>query len=364
MKELFYSVGLSLPTIENIRTSDFDEHSLAISIEAIRNKSVALSSRSDAFIKMSPKELLAYYPKSNDGIFEGLPYSEAINWRSIGQAKLRLNPSQFRISHGNGVWNAVRHAGFEKRKSTTKRLSDGPAIRLKSCLNNVLEIQPATYFDQAKSNLIIDYAESTSPEGNLRSLLMQEYGNALPPLSDPRMANTVGIAAIVLIRTREGYRPYMRIRDGEALGYPTSGIHLTASAVAKWPTSEQSTMDPFAYFDDQMYARVCKDLGLPVSELSPQKNSNTPLKLYPVSLCREFQRAGKPQIFYIGVLDMSLKEIRDAREENFYTKKFFKFEDIQVEEKYILESIWASKTDEFTPEGAAGLALLQAGLGF
>ena len=62
---------------------------------------------------------------------------------------------------------------------------------------NTLSVQQAEYNDQRRSNLILDFKVPDFP--TLRDMMRTEYGRRLPPLSDDRLANTLGIALMVIV---------------------------------------------------------------------------------------------------------------------------------------------------------------------
>jgi hypothetical protein len=166
----------------------------------------------------------------------------------------------------------------------------------------VLKVQKATYHDQAKSNLILDF-DRDDPHRyiSLRTQLLTQYGSHLPPLDDERLANTLGVAAILFYWNGNQLVPYV-VRRVKKIGVFPGGLHCTASGVAKWPVG--SSAPSFKDLTDQMFGELDEGVGLKRSDI---------VELRPMALCREMARGGKPQLFYAGLTLLNRKELREKR---------------------------------------------------
>lgn len=371
MQNIEYNVGMSLSAKDKIQNGNNDIRvfkQLELELDVLE-KRIANNNTDEQFLTNDMQNFWPFYNQKTNDFFRGLPYTELRTWKQPESVQIVANSERIILSEGKPEWARIREEAFHKfvNKDKNRKISDGSAIRLNKFDGKILSVQRAGYFDQVRSNLILDY-KSGFPTSTLRKQLNTEYGDKLPPLADLRLANTIGISALILVKTRLGYRPYIRIRTGRSvtnqpLGYSTGGYHVTASGVAKWPAEDQSVFNAFHFFDDQMYEKICLDLGLPFDRLSPEKNPNSPLMLFPVSLAREHQRCGKPQLFYIGILDLNMKEIHELRKstdgnfENFL--KFAGFASEAEEEHFILNQSWTDKKHMFTPEAIASIRIIE-----
>jgi 8-oxo-dGTP pyrophosphatase MutT (NUDIX family) len=178
-------------------------------------------------------------------------------------------------------------------------------------MTQTLELQRTKYSQQAKSNLVLDWNGSTVEKsfsfGSLRSKLVAKHGRQFPPLNEDLLANTVGIAAMLLFRADSGeYLPYLQKRaDGLAV-FP-GAFHCTASGATQPPLIKAWDGAEFSFGDvflSDMYRELYEEIGVARSHI---------LDLVPVALCREYLRGGKPQIFFVGLTDLSPPELKKAR---------------------------------------------------
>ena len=163
-------------------------------------------------------------------------------------------------------------------------------------------IRQCNYSDGLKSNYGLDW------HGKLRSLLAQDYGSKLPPLDEPRLSNTLGLAVIVWYRAQNGagvpkmrYLPYLPKRARNLAVFPGGLFHCTASGEVQWKPEA-------ATFDQMFTADICRELyeevGLSRADLE---------WIVPVALCREFLRGGKPQLFFAGLASVGADELAGKR---------------------------------------------------
>lgn len=281
-------------------------------IQAWLNKGV--TKKNDPYLNYDAEYLLSCYPDEKR-VGDALPYVEIVDLLSLspGNIEVKVVPHKFRLNRGrkDSLWRAVSDAGYESLRKSG-RISpdrDDPVVRLNACeavdQGCHLTLQRASYSQQAKSNLILDYcvAELEHSYRTLRNQLKQQYPTRLPPLSDKRLANTIGIACQLFYREEGRFVPYLVRRLGK-VGVMPGGVHCTASGAAEWPSSisQQRAFDEF--FTSDMYREIEEEVGLSREDIED---------LQPVSICREFLRAGKPQIFYAGVVRLSRAELREKR---------------------------------------------------
>jgi hypothetical protein len=260
---------------------------------------------SDLFIRQAPRAGLLDYA-SETPVTPYLPYVEIANWceqfaRGVQpEIEVKLLHGDFRLaSWGPGDGDRIREQALADAKRDKPKTFDGPAVRVEDCTASgsklLLSVRKASYFDQRKSNLALDYRYRTQTGTvlTLRDLLRQEFGTSLPPLSDRRMANTLGVAALIMVREGDDFTPYLVQRSRDVAVFDRGGEwHCTASGVAELPPGHDGT--PY-FYKDSMLKELAEEVGILEHELET---------LEPVALCREMTRGGKPQMFFLGVTSL------------------------------------------------------------
>jgi hypothetical protein len=151
--------------------------------------------------------------------------------------------------------------------------------------------------------------------GTLRAYLTPTHRRTLPPFNEHLLANTIGIATIILYRNGRHLIPYLPRRVGtkfkdmlKTTGRSTKqvavfegGFHCTASGAAQW-CNNGSTFEDF--FVNDMYQELEEEVGLEKQHIDI---------LEPVALCQEFLRGGKPQIFFVGITNRTSEELDQLR---------------------------------------------------
>ena len=203
----------------------------------------------------------------------GLPYAQ------IG------GPGPYRVVGGEGAFQLDDVLGLRPKLDY-----DEPVVRLVSLEGNTLHVERAAFSDGVKSNYAMD------GDGELRSVLLAEYGPKLPPLQDRRLSNGIGTAVVVFDAAG---RPYLPRRAPRQSVFP-GGYHCTASGESVWTGALE--------FDEIFTANICRELdeevGLTRADLE---------WIRPVALCREFLRAGKPQFFFAARTRWSGEALRQRR---------------------------------------------------
>jgi hypothetical protein len=107
------------------------------------------------------------------------------------------------------------------------------------------------------------------------------------------MANTLGIAALIMVREGGDLTPYFVSRSRDVAVFNHGGEwHCTASGVAELPPGPDRV--PY-FYKDSMLKELDEEVGILEHELET---------LEPVALCREMTRGGKPQMFFLGVTSL------------------------------------------------------------
>ena len=260
---------------------------------------------SDPFLRQDPQADLRDYA-SEKPVTPYLPYVEIVNWceqfaRGVKpEIEVKLLRGDFQLgSWGPGDGDGLREQALAYALKVKPKTHNGEVVRIDDCTASGsklwLSVQKATYFQQRQSNLALDYQYKTITGTvlTMRDLLRQQFGLSLPPLSDRRMANTLGIAALIMVREAGDLAPYLVSRSRDGAVFNQGGEwHCTASSVAKLPRDEDRT----AYFyKDSMLKELDHEVGILEHELET---------LEPVAFCREMTRGGKPQMFFLGVTSL------------------------------------------------------------
>ena len=243
-----------------------------------------------------------------------LPYSEICNFYDAiknnqkPRIKVKLDPKDFMLkSWSSEIANSLVQIGSQERMGTGTIYKDDTVIRLSNVNIDetgaaTLHCQKAKYSDQVKSNLIVDFTSKMYTEADsLRYILRVNDGQKLPALSDKRMANTLGLACILFYWDNEYWTPLMIPRPPESLKAVSvfeGGWHCSASGAAEWPAATEQEF--FEAISNDMLREIHEEIGI-------EKNEIHDFDL--VAICREFARAGKPQLFFTGFVNLDFKTL-------------------------------------------------------
>lgn len=281
------------------------------------------------YLNYDAEKLIALYSEEAALDVE-IPYCEIARWLGVSvqesldalsRVELSVEPKRFTLSFdGDNNLKKYQVDALEEFYSFGKASSNGELVRLRDVKRNgdslIFEIEEAGYYDQVQSNLVMDWEEGP-PIGatkTLRKYLGREFGRNLPPLSDPRMANTIGIATVLLYQEKDEYVPYLvrRVKSGlgkvfnsdsrvpKSVAVNEGGYNCTASSVLPWMQTESFS----ELITGAMHNTLKREVGVTPDDLDI---------LLPVSLCREYLRGGKPQIFFIGVTHLTRDELDKRR---------------------------------------------------
>jgi hypothetical protein len=216
--------------------------------------------------------LIEWY-RDETPVLPGLPYAR------IGGA------GPYRVACTSEPFQLVDIAGVHPQLDY-----DEPVVRLVASDGETLHLQRAAFSDGVKSNYAMD------GPGELREMFRDQYGAKLPPLSDPRLSNGIGTSIIVF--DPEG-RPYLPRRAPRQSVFP-GGYHCTASGETVWTGASD--------FAGLFTANICRELEEEVGLRSADLDW-----IQPVAFCREFLRAGKPQIFFAARTHLGAGPLAERR---------------------------------------------------
>ena len=276
---------------------------------------------SDPFLRQDPVADLRDYAWETP-VTPYLPYVEIVNWCEQfapgvkPEIEVKLLRGDFQLgSWGPGDGDGLREQALAYALKMKPKTHDGEVVRIEDCTvigsKLRLSVQKASYFQQRQSNLALDYQYKTITGTvlTMRDLLRQQFGLSLPPLNDRRMANTLGIAALIMVREAGELTPYLVSRSRDGAVFNQGGEwHCTASSVAKLPDGPDRT--PY-FYKDSMLKELDQEVGILEHELET---------LEPVAFCREMTRGGKPQMFFLGVTSLDraalARKLSEAQRKN------------------------------------------------
>jgi hypothetical protein len=270
----------------------------------------ALGEAMAKFLESDLGTLARWYAQEAQGA-AGVPYVHLKQWSvrddsaAVAPVSVRVLPQRFDIQRNRPIgWLDVTEramAALAERGDDLSRSEKLIRIPAFDPVTSVMSVQQAEYNDQRRSNLVLDFSVSGLP--TLREMLRAEFGAVLPPLDDPRLANTLGIAMLVVVNFNGRLCGYCvrRAKRGVAVFQDTWAC--TASGAAKWPKRDDA---------DSFWAGVCSDMLEELDEEVGLKDEDLGLFM-PVAFSRELHRGGKPQLFFLATCSLSAEELRSRR---------------------------------------------------
>ena len=266
---------------------------------------------SDEFLNQYPAALAPLYDRER--LVRGrLLYVEQANFidRLVTEGKVEIHidtlPGVLTLApFADPATEGLREAGFARLREVGKYRHDSDVIRVSQIEPTPdgarLVMQKARYSDQARSNLILDFAGDGRAR-TLRMALHAETPGLLPALDDRRLANTLGVTVLVFYRDETGIlTPFLVPRTRKTAVMNRGLWSDSASGAAEWPRDELATPRTFeAYVMDDLYKELKDEIGLDRADLS---------LVLPLAIGREIMRAGKPQMFFIGFTPLNRKAL-------------------------------------------------------
>lgn len=287
-------------------------------------------------------------------------FSESIIKREVKDISIKTINEEF-FTQGSDLNSAViRAQAYAAYRAEGHANRDSQIVRINEITVDdrsiSMVIQPTRYFCQAESNLVLDYKAFTSFEkdqkqrkiSTLREIMSNENPGRLPPLSDRRLANTLGVAICLL--SREGELTLLRMvhRAGDVGVFP-EGIHPAMSCAINWNDNVHSD-HLMGFIMNDIEQEMQQETGLKPGEYE------TPV---PLSICREYLRGGKPQLFAISYTDKSQKELNELRDEQVKLNKKYRADKVEMRSAGLFSTnnpsldVTTKSNFKFTHEGAA-----------
>lgn len=250
--------------------------------------------------------------------------------------QIKCKKSDFRLDHDNDIHIEQFCSDAVKEFITSGKMNKNDStVRLDriSVENRIvtLTVSKAQYADQVKTHLVLDWENKHLKKIGLhtyRGFLTSKYNGKLPPLNSKYLPNSIGISIILYYKVDGVYIPYITHRNKSHLnkkknepalneGYYSS----SASGVLEW--NSKISIDSIK---DEMYREIKEEIGLEREDL---------LSIDLLSICRELLRAGKPQFFFIGFINLTEKEIINKRIKAIKQNKIDKSQKVEIREKVL-----------------------------
>jgi len=257
--------------------------------------------------------------RGEETIEESIPYSELVSWLrpTIEESQASALATVIRVLDDDhfldesDFFTAFRGQALDMMRKMKKYHFDSAIVRIPRAQHvegvATIEYQHATYSQQAGTNLVLDWSSAQhalrtmGKKMTLRAMLLDPE-HKLPPLDTPYLANTLGVACILLYREAGEWLPYLPRRAKKKVAVFEGGFHCTASAVCPWPETTANSLADLAA--KPMKQALWKEMRIPADHVTA---------LQPAALCREFTRGGKPQIFFVGTTDLSRDDLEEAQ---------------------------------------------------
>jgi len=289
---------------------------------------------------------------------KGFPYGKNVDELEIVFINAKFTTPDYLLEHSKKaieLFKALKKIRFDEK---LEEWQNDYSIRITKLdlAESKIYIQPATYFDQIATNLTLDWASGVLGEDEsltIRNYYEKHHHGLLTPLRSSILANTLGVAAIIVNpKTKEVLIP---IRGSEqAIMVEGNGkFHCSASGVFAWNESDNiENISSFEFFTKGMEKEIESEIGLKPGQYN----------LIPLAFTRELVRGGKPQLFFIAetMLDIGniLSEMKRAEE----SWEFLDKEDIKEDNpmfEYIASPLSAPQ-EMFTYEGWMAMKVAMA----
>ncbi len=213
-----------------------------------------------------------------------------------------------------GELAVLREQQIERRRAAGKlKKGDQPALRVadvsKTEKGIVYLVEEATYYDQVGSNLSLDatlpvgigVVPATTGSARAWDIAQSGSGKHLPSLSASRLSNTLGVAVGIRATDRSGRVGVIARRRGPNVDVYPNMWHVPFSFALSFmpPLPKQGELASLVNFD---YAKeLAEETKLEYGEIT---------SVYPVALCRDLVRGGKPQLFFEMTTSLNFEELK------------------------------------------------------
>jgi hypothetical protein len=254
-----------------------------------------------------------YYPDDRkkvtllrDGVTKEVEvgYQELINFIDQPNATIKVKGELTPYHQPREIIAASKEA-FAAFMHDRPQTTNGPCLRL-----NTLDLhkdgtysatlQTSSYFADVRGELTLDFPIDGNPFDTMRIRDVGDDGN-LRPLNDSIMGNDIGVFTVVAFCSEGEWYFHMLPRQNK-LGV-FNGMLSSVSGGMEPPKEQIDEL--VAYATSEIKREFHEETGLNAFELERQGRC----QVVPLAFTRELSRGGKPQFFYLTMLnDISEKE--------------------------------------------------------
>jgi 8-oxo-dGTP pyrophosphatase MutT (NUDIX family) len=235
-----------------------------------------------------------------------LPYKELVNYIEnpdsiinvdYSNQKLELDPNI--ISETDVAFNEF----IKKRPKTT----DGDILGVKGfkkVKSNIFDIKlvKSSYNNLVRINISLDFPLKNNNFKTLRTEDLNDKNN-LKSFDDSLLINSIGVSTVLTYRNNGNFYFYMKPRKGK-LGV-FNNMLSSVSGVVEPPKNTLTELTGFVA--DEIIRELHEETGLSIDEI----NKNPQFQIIPLAFTRELTRGGKPQFFFMIMIDkVSEKEFK------------------------------------------------------
>jgi len=288
----------------------------------------------------------------------GFSYGKDVNELEVVFIDAKFTPPDYLIKHSNKAVELFKALKKIRVNEETGEWQNDYSVRITKLdiTANKIYIQPAAYFDQIATNLTLDWASGVLGEDEsltIRNHYEKNHNGLLPPLNSSILANTLGVAVIVVNpNTKEVLIP-IRGNEQAIMNEGIGKFHCSASGVFAWDESDniKKTLS-FDFFSQGMEKEIESEIGL-----KPEQYN-----LIPLAFTRELVRGGKPQLFFIAETLFDIETIKSTMKMAEESWEFIDIDDINEKNpmyEYIASPSSAPQ-EMFTYEGWMALKIAMA----
>ncbi len=229
-----------------------------------------------------------------------IPYQELVNFNLTPEVKIHLNApiAEYVL---NDELLSVTDKAFTEFITQRPKTTNGNVLRVNKLVKEntnqfKINLEKANYFEVVRTNLTLDFPLK---HDNFSSLRIEDLDskNELKPFNDSCLTNPLGVSTVLTYHKNGSFYYYMKPRKGD-LGIFNNMLG-SVSGVVEPPESIDEQFELTEYITKELLRELQEETGLEshIIENNPQYS------IIPLAFTRELIRGGKPQYFYLIMID-------------------------------------------------------------
>ena len=228
-----------------------------------------------------------------------LPYSEIINFVKNPDAVITFEFTSELHKLSDVVINETSNAlnQFLEEKPNT---NNGKVLRIFEMVTNgknlLLKLQNSNYFNLVRTNLTLDYPLNSD---GLRTLRIDDLteNNSMNSFDKSLLTNSIGVSSVLMFKNKGEFHFYMKPRKGD-LGVFGNMLGSVSGVVNGMPEAVKSN-NLLDYIKTELLRELSEETGINRTIIE----RDLKFKIIPLAFTRELLRGGKPQFFYLIVME-------------------------------------------------------------